>query len=163
MGVRNCRDLGENAQRIMKRLLANQKLLKLLYYTDMDPLNQPDLTSEQIREEVFERLIKITPRIGPKETAHSVVTMRITRARNNQRNNEFKDVNISFEVFVPLTEWIIKGTQLRPFAILGEIQESLDGKTINGLGRLHGGEFDLNFLTDEISTYEQYFYLTSYD
>lgn len=163
MGVRNCRDLGENAQKIMKRLLANQKLLKLLYYTDMDPLNQPDLTSEQIREEVFERLIKITPRIGPKETAHSVVTMRITRARDNQRNNEFKDVNINFEVFVPLTEWIIKGTQLRPFAILGEIQESLDGKTINGLGRLHGGEFDLNFLTDEISTYEQYFYLTSYD
>lgn len=163
MGVRNCRDLGENAQKIMKRLLANQKLLKLLYYTDMDPLNQPDLTSEQIREEVFERLIKITPRIGPKETAHSVVTMRITRARDNQRNNEFKDVNISFEVFVPLTEWIIKDTQLRPFAILGEIQESLDGKTINGLGRLHGGEFDLNFLTDEISTYEQYFYLTSYD
>lgn len=163
MGVRNCRDLGENAQKIMKRLLANQKLLKLLYYTDMDPLNQPDLTSEQIREEVFERLIKITPRIGPKETAHSVITMRITRARDNQRNNEFKDVNINFEVFVPLTEWIIKGTQLRPFAILGEIQESLDGKTINGLGRLHGGEFDLNFLTDEISTYEQYFYLTSYD
>lgn len=163
MGVRNCRDLGENAQKIMKRLLANQKLLKLLYYTDMDPLNQPDLTSEQIREEVFERLIKITPRIGPKETAHSVVTMRITRARDNQRNNEFKDVNINFEVFVPLTEWIIKGTQLRPFAILGEIQDSLDGKTINGLGRLHGGEFDLNFLTDEISTYEQYFYLTSYD
>lgn len=163
MGVRNCRDLGENAQKIMKRLLANQKLLKLLYYTDMDPLNQPDLTSEQIREEVFEKLIKITPRIGPKETAHSVVTMRITRARDNQRNNEFKDVNINFEVFVPLTEWIIKGTQLRPFAILGEIQESLDGKTINGLGRLHGGEFDLNFLTDEISTYEQYFYLTSYD
>lgn len=163
MGVRNCRDLGENAQRIIKRLTANQKLLKLLYYTDKDPLNQPDLTPEQIREEVFEKLIKITPRIGPKETAHSVVTMRITRARNNQRNNEFKDVNIHFEVFVPLTEWIIKDTQLRPFAILGEIQESLDGKTINGLGRLHGGEFDLNFLTDEISTYEQYFYLTSYD
>lgn len=163
MGVRNCRDLGENAQRIIKRLIANQKLLKLLYYTDQDPLNQPDLTPEQIREEVFEKLIKITPRIGPKETAHSVVTMRITRARNNQRNNEFKDVNINFEVFVPLTEWIIKGTQLRPFAILGEIQDSLDGKTINGLGRLHGGEFDLNFLTDEISTYEQYFYLTSYD
>jgi hypothetical protein len=39
MGVRNCRDLGENAQKIMKRLLANQKLLKLLYYTDKDPLS----------------------------------------------------------------------------------------------------------------------------
>ena len=163
MGVRNCRDLGENAQKIMKRLLANQKLLKLLYYTDKDPLNQPDLTEDQIQNEVFEKLVKIIPRVGPKETSHSIVTMRITRGRQNAENNEFKDVRINIEVFVPLTQWIIKDVQLRPFAILGEIQESLDGKTINGLGRLNGGEFDLNFLTEEISAYEQYFYLTSYD
>ncbi len=163
MGVRNCRDLGENAQKIIKRLMANQRLVKLLYYTDPDPLNQPDLTSEQIREEVYEKLIKIIPRVGPKETSHSIVTMRITRARKNLENSEFKDVNINIEVFVPLTQWIIKDVQLRPFAILGEIQESLDGKKINGLGKLEGGEFDLNFLTEEISAYEQYFYLTSYD
>lgn len=163
MGVRNCRDLGENAQKIMRRLLANQKLLKLLYYTDKDPLNQPDLTEEQIQNEVFEELVKIIPRVGPKETSHSIVTIRITRGRQNIENSEFKDVRINIEVFVPLTQWIIKDVQLRPFAILGEIQESLDGKTINGLGRLKGGDFDLNFLTEEISAYEQYFYLTSYD
>ncbi len=163
MGVRNCRDLGENAQKIMKRLLANQKLLKLLYYTDKDPLSQPDLTDEQIQNEVFETLVKITPRVGPKETSHSIVTMRITRGRENSENSEFKDVRINIEVFVPLTQWIIKDVQLRPFAILGEIQESLNGKTINGLGKLQGGDFDLNFLTEEISAYEQYFYLISYD
>ena len=163
MGVRNCRDLGENAQKIMKRLLANQTLLKLLYYTDKDPLSQPDLTDEQIQNEVFEKLIKIIPRVGPKETSHSIVTMRFTRGRENDENSEFKDVRINIEVFVPLTQWIIKDVQLRPFAILGEIQESLNGKTVNGLGKLQGGDFDLNFLTEEISAYEQYFYLTSYD
>lgn len=163
MGVRNCKDLGENAQKIIKRLMANQRLVKLLYYTDKDPLNQSDLTEEQIRGEVYEKLIKITPRVGPKETSHSIVTMRITRGRQNLQNSEFKDVNISIEVFVPLTQWVIKDVQLRPFAILGEIQESLDGKTINGLGKLEGGDFDLNFLTEEIGAYEQYFYLTSYD
>lgn len=163
MGVRNCKDLGENAQKIIKRLMANQRLVKLLYYTDKDPLNQPDLTEEQIREKVYEQLIKITPRVGPKETSHSIVTMRVTRGRQNLENSEFKDVKINIEVFVPLTQWIIKDVQLRPFAILGEIQESLDGKKINGLGKLEGGDFDLNFLTEEIGAYEQYFYLTSYD
>jgi hypothetical protein len=34
--------------------------------------------------------------------------MRITRGRENSKNNEFKDVSINIEVFVPLTEWIIK-------------------------------------------------------
>lgn len=163
MGVRNCADIGENLQKVMKRLLANQNLLKLLYYTDKDPLANDDLTEEQIQNEIFEKLVKIVPRVGPKDTAHSVVTIRVTRARQDNTNNEFKDVRINIEVFVPLTQWIIKDVQLRPFAILGEIQKSLDKKTINGLGKLVGGDFDLNFLTEEISAYEQYFYLTSYD
>ncbi len=163
MSVRNLADIGINGQKIISRLMANQKLVKLLYYTDKDPLNHPDLTDEQLKNEVFEKLIKIVPRVGPKETANSIISVRFTRGRQNIMNNEFKDVTISVEVFVPLTQWIIKDSNLRPFAIMGEIQRSLDGKTIDGLGKMTGGDFDLNFLTEEISDYEQIFTLTSYD
>jgi hypothetical protein len=52
---------------------------------------------------------------------------------------------------------------LRPFAILGEIEESLEGKTVNGLGKLEGGDFELSFLTEEISAYEQTFWITAYE
>ena len=163
MNVRNCADLGINAQYIIKRLFANQNLLKLLYYTDKDPLSHEDLTEEQIQNEVFEKLVKIVPRVGPKETAHSVIAVRIARGRGLATNSEFKNVNISIEVFVPLTQWIIKDTNLRPFAIMGEVQKSLNGKKIEGLGKMLGGDFDLNFLTEEISAYEQTFVITSYD
>lgn len=163
MNVRNCTDIGVNAQYIVKRLLANQDLLKLLYYTDKDPLSHEDLTEEQIQNEVFEKLVKIVPRVGPKETAHSIIALRIARARGLASNSEFKNVMISVEVFVPMTQWIIKDTNLRPFAIMGEIQKSLNNKKIEGLGKLTGGDFSLNFLTEEISAYEQTFTLTSYD
>lgn len=163
MNVRDCKDIGVNAQYIVKRLLANQNLLKLLYYTDKDPLSHEDLTEEQIQNEVFEKLIKIVPRVGPKETAHSIIALRIARARGLASNSEFKNVMISVEVFVPMTQWIIKDTNLRPFAIMGEVQESLNNKKIEGLGKLTGGDFSLNFLTEEISAYEQTFVLTSYD
>ena len=163
MNVRNCTDIGVNAQYIVKRLLANQNLLKLLYYTDKDPLSHDDLTPEQIQDEIFNKLVKIVPRVGPKETAHSIIAVRIARARGLASNNEFKNVNISVEVFVPMTQWIIKDTNLRPFAIMGEVQKSLNGKKIEGLGKLTGGDFSLNFLTEEISAYEQTFVLTSYD
>lgn len=163
MNVRNCSDIGVNAQYIVKRLLANQDLLKLLYYTDKDPLSHEDLTQEQIQNEIYEKLVKIVPRVGPKETAHSLVAIRIARARGLASNNEFKNVMISVEVFVPMTQWIIKDTNLRPFAIMGEVQKSLNGKKIEGLGKLTGGDFSLNFLTEEISAYEQTFVLTSYD
>ena len=163
MKERNLQDIGVNAQKIVKRLMANQNLVKLLYYTDNDPLNNPDLTSEQLQNEVFEKLIKIVPRVGPKETAHSIISVRFVRGRQNAVNNEFKNVTISIEVFVPLTQWIIKDTNLRPFAIMGEVQKSLNGKKIEGLGKMQGGDFDLNFLTEEISDYEQLFTLVSYD
>ena len=163
MGVRNCSDIGVNAQYIVKRLMANQNLLKLLYYTDKDPLSHKDLTQEQIQNEIFEKLIKIVPRVGPKETAHSIVAIRISRGRGLVTNSEFKSVIVNVETFVPMTQWIIKGTNLRPFAIMGEIQKSLNDKKIEGLGKLTGGDFDLNFLTEEISDYEQTFTLTSYD
>lgn len=161
--IRNCKDIGVNLQRIMKRLMQNDNLVKLLYYTDKDPLSNENLTEEQKESEIFEKLIKIVPRIGPKETANSIIALRVITGKKNQDNSEFKDVLISVEVFVPLTQWIIKGTNLRPFAILGEIEESLDGKMIEGLGKMSGGDFELNFLTEEISSYKQEFIITSYD
>ena len=163
MGVRNCREIGENLQKIVKRLMANENLVKLLYYSDKDPLSHPALTEEQKRTEIFDKLIKIIPRVGPKEDAKSIIAIRVVSGSNLTSNTEFRNVKISIEVFVPLTQWIIKDTNLRPFAILGEIQESLAGKEVNGLGKIQGGYFDLNFLTEEIGAYEQNFWITSYD
>ena len=163
MGVRNCRELGENLQKIVHRLMSNDRLVNLLYYTDKDPLNQPYLTWEQKQELVFEKLIKMVPRIGPKEDAKSIVVIKAVQAGKVPNNTEFKNVKIQIEVFVPLTQWFIKDSNLRPFLILGEIEESLNNKTVNGLGKMIGGDFDTNFFTEEISAFEQTFWITSYE
>lgn len=163
MATRNLEDVGPNLQKIVTRLQSNQDLLKLLYYTGKDPYNELDLTPEQIKNEVFEKLIKIIPRVGPKETANSIIVIRVVRGTSNPGNNEFRDFRIDIEVFVPLTQWIIKDSNLRPFAIMGQIHKSLNGKTVEGLGRISGGDFQVNFLTEEMSCYEMNYYITSYD
>lgn len=163
MAVRNCREIGENLQKIVVRLLSNDKLVNLLYYSDKDPLSQPHLTEEQKKKEIFEKLIKIVPRIGPKEDAKSIIAIRVVSGSQLDSNSEFRNLVFQIETFVPLTQWIIKDSNLRPFAIMGEIQESLNGKTVNGLGKLEGGDFILNFLTEEISCYEQTFEVITYD
>lgn len=163
MATRNLADLGLNLQKIISRLQTNQNLLKLVYYTSKDPLNEEDLTEEQIKTEVYNKLIKIVPRIGYKETAQSMISMRVVRGRNNPENGEFRDFEIDIEVFVPLTQWFIKDSNLRPFAIMGEIHKSLNNKVINGLGKMRGGDFQINFITDEIVSYEMVYYITSYD
>lgn len=161
--VRDYGELGICLQRIVKRLFANQNLIKLLYYTGKDPLSEPDLTEEELQELVYEKLVKIVPRVGPYETAQSVVSMRVVRGRGIEENNEFRDIVIHFEVFVPMTQWFIKDSNLRPFAIMSELQKSLNNKIINGMGRMQGGDFSLNFLTDEMSCYEIEYRIVNYE
>ena len=161
--VRDLKELGPNLQKVVTRLQSNQDLLKLLYYTDKDPLSHPDLTSEQIQKEIFEKLIKIVPRVGPKETAQSLISIRVVDGLTNKGNSEFRNIGLGIEVFVPLTQWLIKDANLRPFCIMGEIQRSLNGKVINGIGKIEGGDFSLNFLTEEISCYEMTFEFVEYD
>lgn len=161
--VRNLEELGPNLQKIVVRLQSNQRLLKLLYYSDKDPYSHPDLTEKQIQEEVFEKLIKIVPRVGPKETAQSLISLRVVNGVTNRGNSEFRDIGLGIEVFVPLTQWAIKDSNLRPFSIMGEIQKTLNGKVVNGMGKIQGGDFQLNFLTEEISCYEMTFDFVEYD
>ena len=163
MGIRNLGELGPNLQKIVTRLQTNQNLLKLLYYNDKDPLSGTDLTNDQIKNEVFEKLIKIVPRVGPKETANSLISLRVVTGRLNRENDEFSDIGLAIEVFVPLTQWFIKDENLRPFCIMGEIQKSLNNKVINGIGKISGGDFSINFLTEEISCYEMTFDIIEYD
>ena len=163
MAIRNSREIGENLQKIVSRLMANDNLVNLLYYTDKDPLSNPPLSQEQKQKEVFDKLIKIIPRVGPKETATSIIAIRVVKGSLDPTNSEFRNIRVAIETFVPLTQWYIKDSNLRPFAIMGEIEETLSGKSIYGLGKMEGGDFDLNFLTDEISAYEQHFWITQYE
>jgi hypothetical protein len=143
MSVRNCGELGLSLQKIITRLMANDELVSLLYFEDKDPLNHLPLTTEEKQTEIFEKLMRIIPKVETRKDSKSVIAVYITKGSKLSQNNEFTNISINVDVFVPLTQWIIKDTNLRPFAILGKIQESLDGKTINGLGKLSGGDFDL--------------------
>ena len=163
MSVRNCNELGLSLQKIVRRLMENDDLVKLLYYQDQDPLSKEALDKEFKQKEIFEKLIKVVPYVGTNTDSRSILVVYVTKGNKNSQNKEFKNINICISVFVPLTNWIIKDTNLRPFAILSEVQSSLDGKVINGLGRLSGGDFDLKLLTEEMSCYETVYTLTEYD
>jgi len=46
MGIRNSEEIGVNLQKIVSRLMANDDLVNLLYYSTKDPLNSPPLSNE---------------------------------------------------------------------------------------------------------------------
>ena len=50
--VRNCMEIGLNLQKIMQRLLANQNLIKLLYYNNKNPLAENDIPLDIVNKEI---------------------------------------------------------------------------------------------------------------
>ena len=160
--VDNNKEVGIILQKIFNRLLSNQNLLKLLYYKDKDPLGKEDLSDEVIKNEVYENLVKIVPKLTKEEVERPVVCIKLTRG-NVTSNQSFSDLKIEVESFVPMEQWIIKNENLRPFLIMSEISSSLQNKNVNGLGTIRYLGFSVNFFTEEISSYEQTFVVTSND
>ena len=160
--ARNLKDVGKNLQKIVLRLESNQNLLKFLYYTGVDPLSQLDLTKEQIKEEIFEKLIKVVPNVSSKETAKSILSIRVLDGKKNS-NGEFVNLEIKIDLFVPILQWKVNNENLRPFCIMGEIETSLDGRTVDGLGRMENYGFELSYLTDDMSCYTMSYGITIYD
>ena len=102
MGARNCQELGINLQKICTRLLANDELVKLLYYTDIDPFSQKVLEDEE-KKKLFNDLICVIPRVGTREDSKSVIAVYVPKAAGLSGNSEFKNVTIAIDIFVPLT------------------------------------------------------------
>ena len=91
------------------------------------------------------------------------MTVYVPKGTLLKNNGEFRSIMIAIDIMVPLEQWIIQDSNLRPFAILGNIQSALANKTINGLGKIECGDFELADLTDEISVYRQWLSITTYD
>ncbi len=159
--VRNLGELGPHLQDIVNRLTANQNLLRYLYYTDKDPLNsnKKNLSAE----DVFNSHIKIIPVINIPEKDYSILSIVVAKGSPVNQNNEFIDLYLTIEIFVPITQWILKSDSLRPFLIIGEISNSLNDKVVSGLGKLKLLEFSANFFTEEVGSYNMYFHITQYN
>ena len=106
MCVRNCGELGINLQKIINRLMAKDNLVNLLYFEDKDPINHLPLTTEEKQTEIFEKLIRIIPKVGSSDNVKSIIVVYITRGAKISSNNEFTNITINVDVFVPLTQWI---------------------------------------------------------
>jgi hypothetical protein len=156
MAVRNCKEFGDNLVDIAKRLLSNQNLCKYLLYTDANPLKHDDIINTK---DLLHKEVRLVPKITPQEDTTSTIVLLINKGSKNTSNAEFKTLNLLIYVYVPFETWIINDSQLRPFAIMSEIQSSLDYKQVKGLGRLVFQEFSTDLLTDEMGAYRMNFKL----
>jgi hypothetical protein len=59
------------------------------------------VSEEEKRTAVFNKLIKIVPKVTAHETTNSVIAIRVVSGNAIAANKEFRDVILGIEVFVP--------------------------------------------------------------
>jgi hypothetical protein len=148
--ITNYNELGKILQQIALKLLNNQKLCKLLRYTNTNPLEQTDIADTM---DLFQKNIFIVPKVECKDS-QSRICIILNRADVSQ-NTSFSGLTVTLSIFCPLESFVIDepNAQLRPFAIMEEINKTLNKKEVGGLGSLVGGDFEFQYTADDIAYY----------
>ena len=130
-------------------MLKNKNLCKILYYTDRDALDRPNLTEEQ-KSGLLNNQIKIVPKIyvDGSVLAYVIISMdNFTPSANPQ----FRDNMITFDIICHFDQWHLRDFQLRPYRIAAEIDSMFDNQHLTGIGELHFMGASQIILNDEFA------------
>ena len=155
MAIRNSAEIGENLFKIANHLQNNDRLLRLLKYTDQNPFSKDK--PEVDKDSIFQKNIKIVPIIKESDNDTESALAIVFKKGTTDSNIEFKNIYFDILVYVPLSEWILNDINLRPFLIMTEIEKSLKNKKIESIGTIDYSGFELELVTDIMSCYRMSF------
>lgn len=121
---------------IINKLLQNDELCKMLYYTQSDCLKADYLTMQQ-KLNMVNNQIKIIPKLDIEEKCPIYIVVQMTGFTPNLNNPQFRDSVITISILVHPDHWNMGDFELRPYKIAGELDASLDNQKLTGIGELH--------------------------
>ena len=120
---------------IIKRMLKNERLQKLLYYTTSRPLDQKALTEDQ-QIEMLQNNIKIVPKLQIDSSVLNYIIISFDNFVPNNSNPEFRDNIISFDIICHFDQWQLGDFDLRPYRIAAELDTLYNETHLTGIGTL---------------------------
>ena len=120
---------------ITNKILKNERLKRLLYYTTKDALDKPNI-GEDASLELFGKNIKIVPKLYIDEEVLNYLIIDFDDFTPNKENPEFRDNTISFDIICHYDQWQLNGFALRPYKIAAELDSMFNNKHLTGIGKL---------------------------
>ena len=133
---------------IVDRMMKNDRLKKMLYYTSRDCLSKPRLTDEQTIE-MFGKNIKIVPKLYVDGSVLNYIIVSFDNFTRNGNNPEFRDNIIEFDIICHFDQWHMKDFELRPYKIAAELDTMFNEQRLTGIGKLEFLGANQMILTDE--------------
>ena len=121
---------------IVDMIMKNERLKKMLHYTDRNCMQRPNLSQDESLE-LFGKNIKLVPKLYVDGSVLNYVIVSFNNFSPNDTNPEFRDNIIEFDIICHFDQWQMKDFELRPFKIAAEIDSMLNNKRLTGIGKLN--------------------------
>lgn len=150
MTQRRFNTLGSTMLKIAEKILSNYELCKMLKYSDVRstaacPIFEP--------VELMDKNIILKPSVPFEETKETFLVILLEGFFINNSNYDYKVLSIRFDILVPFNDWGKVDNNLKPFAIMSELDEMFNNKKLNGLGNLTFESAELITVNDELGGY----------
>ena len=142
--------LEKDMEIITNKMLKNERLKRLLFYTTRDALDQPNI-GEDASLELFGKNIKLVPKLYVDGSVENYIIVSFDNFTKNATNPEFRDNIIEFDIICHFDQWQLQDFALRPYKIAGEIDSMFNGKHLTGIGELNFLGMNQIILTDEFA------------
>lgn len=133
---------------IVDKIMKNERLKKLLFYTTKDCIKKPNLTEDETIE-LFGKEIKIVPKISIDNSVLNYIIINFDNFMESKTNPQFRDNIIEFDIICHFDQWHLKDFELRPYKIAAELDSMFNNQHLTGIGKLEFLGASQMILTDE--------------
>lgn len=127
--------LGSTLYKIADKLLQDEKLCKLLVYTNADPLKSSPIENP---DELLGKNLILAPKLPEDDVeTGAIITILVDTFSEDLENQRFSEVDIAFAVLMSEDRWNVNEVAQRPFLIMDRIHKAINGKNIEGLGKFY--------------------------
>ena len=152
--IRNFKAVGDNLFIIAQKILEDDDICKLLYYTDNNPLSLEHSMTEEQKYGLLHKNVLLVPKVPENDDIKGSYILILYDGFNiNLSNSEFKDADLLFIVVCPPENWIINDSSLRPFLIMSRIDELFGNKKIANIGKIQFVKADRFVLNSQLTGY----------
>ena len=141
--------INKDMRLLIDKFLSNDRLCKLLYYTDRNALDKQKLTDDE-KISMFGKQIKIVPKLYVDNSVLNYIVISFDNFVESS-NPQFRDNMIEFDIVCHYDQWQLKDFDLRPYRIAAEIDSMLDKQRLTGIGKIEFVTAGKIMLTDEFA------------
>ena len=152
-------DLGRALNKIAQKLCKNESLGRLLTDMSSNPLDQSkdyDITTNPL----LEKNIRIKPKVHPNECTQAFVIISIPEFETGD-NMDFNDATLAIDVICPIDNWLIDDICPRPYKIMSQVYEELQGSRVTGIGTLEFVGALQNVIYEDVTDHQMIFTVTA--